>query len=78
MARGETAVCLGCSKKFKQSEYSLQCTICGLWIHKTCSGITDELYSLDRSPASADREDLLGLQALYSVLLRPDSPYEGD
>ena len=46
MARGETAVCLGCSKKFKQSEYSLQCTICGLWIHKTCSGITDELYSL--------------------------------
>ncbi len=46
MARGESAVCLGCSKKFKQSEYSLQCTICGLWIHKTCSGITDELYNL--------------------------------
>ncbi len=46
MARGESAVCLGCSKKFKQSEYSLQCTICGLWIHKACSGITDELYNL--------------------------------
>jgi hypothetical protein len=38
----EAATCLGCSKKFNKSDYCLQCTVCGLWIHKTCSGISDE------------------------------------
>lgn len=38
----EAAVCLGCSKKFTGKEYSIQCTVCGLWIHKACSGISDE------------------------------------
>jgi hypothetical protein len=42
MAPKEAATCLGCNKKFNKSEYSLQCTVCGLWIHKTCSGISDE------------------------------------
>ncbi len=31
-------------KKFTKSEYSVQCTVSALWIHKTCSGITDEGY----------------------------------
>jgi len=39
-------VCLGCSKKFSKSEKSLQCVICGLWIHQVCSGVTDELFDL--------------------------------
>ena len=39
-------VCLGCSKKFNKSESSLQCTVCGLWIHKSCSGVTDEVFEL--------------------------------
>jgi hypothetical protein len=39
-----TATCLACNKKFNKSEYSLQCTVCGLWVHKTCSGISDDGY----------------------------------
>ena len=42
--RGDKETCLGCSKKFNKSEYSLQCTVCGLWIHKTCAGISDDGY----------------------------------
>jgi hypothetical protein len=42
MAPKETESCLGCGKKFNKSDYSLQCTVCALWIHKTCSGISDE------------------------------------
>lgn len=36
--------CLGCSKKLTNSTYSHQCTVCGLWIHKACSGISDEFF----------------------------------
>jgi len=36
--------CLGCGQKFKQKDTSIQCTICGLWAHKTCSGVTNELF----------------------------------
>ena len=39
-----TATCLGFNKKFNKSEYCLQCTVCGLWIHKTCSGVSDDGY----------------------------------
>ncbi len=39
-----SATCLGCSKKFNKTDYSLQCTVCGLWIHKTCSGLSDDGY----------------------------------
>jgi hypothetical protein len=40
-----TATCLACNKKFNKSEYSLQCNVCG-WVHKTCSGISDDGYKL--------------------------------
>jgi len=40
----EKEVCLGCAKKFNKSEHCVQCTVCGLWIHKVCSGLTDELF----------------------------------
>ena len=39
-----TSTCLSCNKKFTKSDYCLQCTVCGLWIHKTCSGLSDDGY----------------------------------
>jgi hypothetical protein len=36
------SVCLGCNKKFTKSEYCVQCVVCSLWIHKSCSGLSDE------------------------------------
>ena len=41
----DSKTCLGCSTVFKKSDYSLQCTVCGLWSHKTCAGATDEMFS---------------------------------
>ena len=49
MAPKKTAlesVCLGCSKKFTNKCASILCTVCGLWIHKACSGVTDEIFDL--------------------------------
>ncbi len=37
--------CLGCSKTLTNS-HCHQCTICGLWIHKACSGISDEFFKM--------------------------------
>ncbi len=36
---------MACNKKFKQNEYSVQCTVCGLWVHKTCAGMSDEMFN---------------------------------
>ena len=38
--------CLGCSKKFTTKEYSIQCTVCGLWSHQKCGNVSDELLEL--------------------------------
>ena len=38
------SICLGCSKKFSTKDTCILCTVCGLWIHKSCSGVTDELF----------------------------------
>jgi hypothetical protein len=35
-------MCLGCGKKLKKSETSVQCTVCSLWCHKECAGISNE------------------------------------
>jgi hypothetical protein len=35
---------LGCNKKFKKSETSVQCTVCGLWCHKECAAILNEFF----------------------------------
>ena len=40
----EAATCLACSKKFGKSDFSVQCTVCGLWIHKACANLTDEMF----------------------------------
>jgi hypothetical protein len=35
--------CLACNKGFTKTDASIQCTLCGLWIHhKPCSTISDE------------------------------------
>ena len=36
------STCLGCNKKFTKADYCVQCVVCSLWIHKTCSGLSDE------------------------------------
>jgi Mg2+ and Co2+ transporter CorA len=41
----ETTNCLGCSKKFSKNEFCVQCTVCGLWIHKVCADISDDVFN---------------------------------
>jgi hypothetical protein len=36
--------CLGCGQKFKRSDTAVLCTVCGLWAHKKCLGISDEFF----------------------------------
>jgi hypothetical protein len=38
----EASTGLACSKKFAKADFSVQCTVCGLWIHKSCGNISDE------------------------------------
>jgi hypothetical protein len=45
MATGEAATCLACGKRFKKDEYSVQCTVCRLWIHKQCAVMTKDLFN---------------------------------
>ena len=47
MAPRKTAAkstCLGCSKKFTAKCSSVLCTVCGLWIHKGCARMTDDIF----------------------------------
>jgi hypothetical protein len=39
-------ICLGCSKKFTKNDTAIQCTVCGLWIHKLCANMSDEVFDL--------------------------------
>lgn len=41
--RKEKELCLGCSKTLAKT-HCHQCTVCGLWIHKACSGISEEFF----------------------------------
>jgi hypothetical protein len=46
---GKENICLGCSKKFTKSDACVQCTVCGLWIHKQCADISNDVFEfLDR------------------------------
>jgi hypothetical protein len=42
---GKDGECLGCGQKFKQKDACVQCNICGLWAHKTCSGLSNEFFN---------------------------------
>jgi len=53
MAPKQKEVCLACGKAFGK-DYSVQCAICGLWIHlKPCSGISDEHFKYLEEQAKA-------------------------
>ncbi len=41
-AAKQAEIFLGCNKKFKKNETSVQCTVCGLWSHKECAAISNE------------------------------------
>ena len=38
------SICLGCSKKFTNKDACILCTVCGLWIHKNCAGVTNNIF----------------------------------
>jgi hypothetical protein len=44
MAPKENHPCLGCGKQCTQSQYSVLCTMCSLWSHKECAGLTDAYF----------------------------------
>ncbi len=37
-------LCVGCKKKFTKTDYCVICGMCAYWYHKTCAGISDEVY----------------------------------
>jgi hypothetical protein len=37
--------CLSCGKKCTQKEAAVKCSVCGLWCHKNCSGLTNEFFN---------------------------------
>jgi hypothetical protein len=42
---GNSNDCLGCGKKFTNKEAAVRCSICGLWSHKACSGLTNDFFN---------------------------------
>ncbi len=40
----DKAPCLGCGKECTGQQYSVLCTICSLWCHKECAGMSDAFY----------------------------------
>ena len=36
--------CVGCKKKFTKSDYCVICGTCTYWYHKSCAGISDDIY----------------------------------
>ncbi len=36
--------CLSCQKNCTRAQYSVKCTLCELWCHKGCSGLSDEAF----------------------------------
>jgi hypothetical protein len=37
--------CLSCGKKCTQKDAAVKCSVCGLWCHKACSGLTDAFFN---------------------------------
>lgn len=38
------STCVGCKKKFTKSDYCALCGMCNFWYHKTCAGMSDDIY----------------------------------
>ena len=37
-------LCVGCKKKFTKTDYCVSCGMCMYWYHKSCAGLSDEVY----------------------------------
>ena len=38
------STCVGCKKKFTKSDYCVLCGMCNFWYHKTCAGMSEDVY----------------------------------
>ncbi len=38
--------CLGCGENCTGKQYSVHCTLCKLWCHKECAGLSDQLFKM--------------------------------
>ncbi len=36
--------CLGCGKQCTSQQFSVQCTLCSLWCHRDCEGISEAYF----------------------------------
>ncbi len=36
--------CIACQRNCTKAQHSVRCTLCELWCHKTCSGLSDEAF----------------------------------
>jgi len=66
MAKDDDFPCLGCGKPVKKSGYSIACTICGLWCHKECTGLTDEVFKFIQAQFKANGVTYWGCRACTS------------
>jgi hypothetical protein len=46
MAPKDKAPCLGCGKNCTGQQFCVLCTLCKLWSHKECAGISDNLFKM--------------------------------
>ena len=59
-------LCLACGKPVQKSGYSLACTVCGLWCHKDCAGISDEVFKFISAQVKATRVTYWGCRCCTS------------
>ena len=45
-ARKKNYPCLRCKVHVKQNEKAVQCSLCDLWVHKDCEGMSDETFNV--------------------------------
>jgi hypothetical protein len=60
---GKENDCLGCGQKFKQKDACVQCSICGLWSHKTCAGLSNEFFNAMVEQMKATGQTFWGCRA---------------
>ena len=50
--------CLGCGKNCTGQQYSVYCTLCKLWCHRECAGISDKNKNKDKRRRSSTVDDI--------------------
>ena len=51
--------CIKCSNHVKKNDKSVQCTLCRLWVHTTCQGITNEGFKI------LENAEKYGVEGMY-------------